>query len=77
MRPDIVILVTGDSDFAHLAEKLRRRGIRVEVAALDQNLGNALRASANSIINLRELFNQFKGLHGDVDRIGGENVMDE
>ncbi|MEA5518793.1 NYN domain-containing protein [Limnoraphis robusta] len=30
VRPDIVVLVTGDSDFAYLAEKLRRRGIRVE-----------------------------------------------
>jgi len=32
MRPDVVILVTGDADFAYLAIKLRRRGIRVEVA---------------------------------------------
>src|ERR1044072_1770916 len=29
MRPDVVILVTGDADFAYLATKLRRRGIRV------------------------------------------------
>src|SRR5919202_6850292 len=34
MRPDIVILVTGDADFAYLAIKLRRRGIRVEVASV-------------------------------------------
>src|SRR5881227_3773019 len=26
MRPDVVILVTGDADFAYLATKLRRRG---------------------------------------------------
>jgi hypothetical protein len=32
MRPDVVILVTGDADFAYLAIELRRRGIRVEVA---------------------------------------------
>ena len=32
MRPDVVILVTGDADFAYLAIKLRRHGIRVEVA---------------------------------------------
>ena len=31
MRPDVVVLVTGDADFAHLALQLRRRGIRVEV----------------------------------------------
>jgi uncharacterized LabA/DUF88 family protein len=27
MRPDVVVLVTGDADFAHLALQLRRRGI--------------------------------------------------
>src|SRR5262245_52635081 len=26
MRPDVVVLVTGDADFAHLALQLRRRG---------------------------------------------------
>src|SRR3954470_21797138 len=40
MEPDVVILVTGDTDFAHLVTKLRRRGIRVEVASVTQNLGN-------------------------------------
>src|SRR4029450_10797955 len=33
MRPDVVILVTGDADFAYLAIKLRRHGIRVEGAS--------------------------------------------
>src|SRR6266566_4485795 len=43
MRPDVVILVTGDADFAYLAIKLRRHGIRVEVASVAANLGNTLR----------------------------------
>src|SRR3954464_1818811 len=38
MRPDVVILVTGDADFAYLAVKLRRHGIRVEVASVAANL---------------------------------------
>src|SRR5450432_4237621 len=33
MKPDVIILVTGDADFADLATKLRRRGVRVEVAS--------------------------------------------
>src|SRR6201994_3604371 len=37
MRPDVVILVTGDADFAYLAIKLRRHGIRVEVASAAGN----------------------------------------
>src|SRR6266513_5806809 len=52
MRPESVILVTGDADFAYLAIKLRRHGIRVEVASVAQNLGHILRAAANEVIDL-------------------------
>src|SRR5437899_2472602 len=47
MRPDVVILVTGDADFAYLAIKLRRRGIRVEVASVAQNSGSAVKRTDN------------------------------
>ena len=60
MRPDVVILVTGDADFAYLAIKLRRRGIRVEVASVAQNLGNTLRSAANDVIDLAPLFRSFE-----------------
>src|SRR5437667_3104521 len=55
MRPDVVILVTGDADFAYLAIKLRRHGIRVEVASVAANLGNILRSAANDVIDLAGL----------------------
>src|SRR3954447_2637963 len=60
MHPDVVILVTGDTDFAHLAIKLRRRGIRVEVASVAGNLGNLLRSAANHVIDLAGLFRTFE-----------------
>ena len=60
MHPDIVILVTGDADFAYLAIKLRRRGIRVEVASVAQNLGNILKSAANEVIDLAPLFKTFE-----------------
>src|SRR5438105_589850 len=60
MRPDVVILVTGDADFAYLAIKLRRRGIRVEVASVAQNLGNLLKSAANDVIDLAPLFRTFE-----------------
>src|SRR5437016_9057597 len=60
MHPDVVILVTGDTDFAYLAIKLRRRGIRVEVASVTQNLGNILRSAANEVIDLAALFRTFE-----------------
>src|SRR5438270_1285835 len=60
MQPDVVILVTGDTDFAYLAVKLRRRGIRLEVASVSQNLGNILRSAANEVIDLAQLFRTFE-----------------
>jgi uncharacterized LabA/DUF88 family protein len=62
MQPDVVILVTGDADFAYLALQLRRRGIRVEVASVAQNLGSALKTGANAVIDLAPLFATFETL---------------
>src|ERR1700738_105153 len=60
MRPDVVILVTGDADFAYLAIKLRRHAIRVEVASAAANLGHTLRSAANHVIDLAALFRTFE-----------------
>ena len=60
MRPEVVVLVTGDADFAHLALQLRRRGIHVEVAATAQTLGTGLKGTANEVIDLVPLFETFE-----------------
>ncbi len=60
MRPNVVVLATGDADFAHLALQLRRRGIRVEVAATGQTLGTGLRGASNAVIDLTPLFETFE-----------------
>lgn len=60
IRPDTVVLVTGDADFAHLALTIRREGIKVEVASVPQTLASELKTSANSIIDLTDLFLTFE-----------------
>ncbi|MBV8276270.1 MAG: NYN domain-containing protein [Verrucomicrobia bacterium] len=60
IRPDVVVLVTGDADFAHLALQLRRRGIRVEAAATAQTMGAGLKGAANQVIDLVPLFESFE-----------------
>ncbi len=60
MRPDVVIVVTGDADFSYLALQLRRRGIRVAVASVAKNLGSALKTAANEVIDLGPLFATFE-----------------
>jgi uncharacterized LabA/DUF88 family protein len=78
IRPDIVVLVTGDSDFAYLANKLRHRGIRVEVASVAQALGNDLKNSANSIVDLVEVFDglQPQNANQEYHPIGHASVFD-
>ncbi len=55
LKPETIVLVTGDGDFGYLACKLRRRGIRVEVAAFENNLGEDLRIAANIFIDLSRI----------------------
>lgn len=56
-HPDIVVLVTGDQDFSYLAKKLRRKGIRVEAANIERQIG-PLKMAVNSFVNLDEHFNE-------------------
>ena len=60
IKPDVVVLVTGDGDFAHLSLTIRRQGIKVEVASVPQTLNGELRAAANSIVDLTDLYNSFE-----------------
>ena len=62
MTPDVVVLVTGDADFAYLALQLRRRGIRVEAASTLPNLGAGLKTAANSVVDLSPLLETFEPL---------------
>lgn len=55
VKTDIVVMVTGDQDFAPVALKLRERGIRVEVAAYPESLSKVLLNAASGYINLEEM----------------------
>lgn len=56
-RPDVCVLVTGDGDYAPLAMRLRRRGIRVEAACGSQGLANELKTAVNGVVCLDEFYN--------------------
>jgi uncharacterized LabA/DUF88 family protein len=74
MRPDIVVLVTGDNEFSYLAETLRRRGIRVEVACVASSLSNQLRSAANGVIDLTPVLNESPSLNGQAATIGFDHL---
>lgn len=64
-KPQVIVLVTSDPDFGHLALTLRRKGIQVELGAIEQNVSSDLRGSVNHVIDLRPLFNRFENLRND------------
>ncbi len=54
-RPDIIVLVTGDGDLTPLVQRLRMRGIRVEVASTLGSVSASLRAMANGFVDLAQI----------------------
>ena len=53
VKPDIVVLVSGDKDFIPAVLELRRRGIRVEVAAIPYvNAAHEMQLKASGFIDL-------------------------
>lgn len=53
--PDVVVLVSGDSDFIPIVLDLRERGIRVEVAAFEFAMSRQLALKSSGFINLDAL----------------------
>ena len=60
VHPDILVLVTGDGDFAPLARWLRLRGVRVEIASTLNSLSQDLREAANGYIDLCEAIEEIQ-----------------
>ena len=52
VRPDIIVLATGDSDFIPLVHEVRRNGVRLEVASFECALSKHLRLRASGFISL-------------------------
>lgn len=74
VKPDTIILVTGDGDFGFVVCKLRRRGIRVIVAAFENNLGEDLRIAASAFLDLSRIIkaSDYKSSSEDHPRSGVE-----
>jgi len=54
-KPDIVLLISGDSDFMPIVKELRRMGIRVEVAAFAKSISKHLAQIASGFIDIERL----------------------
>jgi hypothetical protein len=52
IRPDIIVIGTGDSDFIPVVTELRKMGIRVEVAAFNSSMSKRLKLNTSGFIDL-------------------------
>ena len=78
IKPDVMTLVTGDGDYAPLCIKLRRMGIRVEVASLEQALARELVCAVQGVIDLSSWLETCEVLAGrSATEVGSDNVFDQ
>jgi len=52
VKPDIIVLATGDSDFVALIQDVRKSGVRVEVAAFEETAGADIMSKCSGFIDL-------------------------
>lgn len=65
VRPDIIVLATGDSDFIPLVQEVRRLGVRVEVASFERSASRDLKLRASGFISLDAYTQELFAEHAD------------
>jgi uncharacterized LabA/DUF88 family protein len=56
MKPDIIVLATGDTDFLSLIQEVRKSGVRIEVAAFEETVDPEIILKCSGFINLTEYY---------------------
>ncbi|HZS79705.1 MAG TPA: NYN domain-containing protein [Ktedonobacteraceae bacterium] len=70
VKPDILVLASGDSDFVPLIQEVRKAGVRVEVAAFEENAGPDIMLKCSGFINLGVYYDSYlAALDGEEERI--------
>ncbi len=59
VKPDIIVLATGDSDFVSLIQDVRKSGIRVEVAAFVETAGTDIMNKCSGFIDLAVYYEDY------------------
>jgi uncharacterized LabA/DUF88 family protein len=72
IRPDTVVICSGDEDFQPLMPRLRRLGIRVEVASFSASAARAMCRQASGFINLDVYIEQLWGKQAESNDEGWE-----
>jgi uncharacterized LabA/DUF88 family protein len=75
VKPDIIVLASGDSDFISLIQEVRKSGIRVEVAAFEETAGADIMSKCSGFIDLAVYYDGYlASQNGDQDK---ENLAEQ
>lgn len=67
VRPDVVVLLSGDKDFIPVVLELRNRGIRVEVGAFKNSAAREMQLKASGFIDLDFYMEEFQQRRSEAD----------
>src|SRR6059058_3597595 len=59
VKPDIIVLASGDADFVSLIQEVRKSGVRVEVAAFEETAGPDILRKCSGFINLAVYYDTY------------------
>lgn len=59
VKPDIIVLASGDSDFVSLIQDVRKCGVRVEVAAFEETAGTGILTKCSGFIDLAVYYESY------------------
>src|SRR2546421_8995222 len=65
VKPDIIVLASGDSDFVSLIQEVRKSGVRVEVAAFQETAGADVLLKSSGYIDMAVYYDAYLTAHSD------------
>ena len=75
VKPDIIVLASGDSDFVSLIQEVRKSGVRVEVAAFAETAGTDILLKCSGFIDLAVYYEGYLAAqNGEQDE---ENIAEQ
>src|SRR5437764_2166493 len=74
VKPDIIVLASGDADFVPLIQEVRKAGVRVEVAAFVETAGADILLKSSGFINLAVYYEDYLAAQNGQD---GDSVAEQ
>src|SRR5258707_1048100 len=65
VKPDIIVLASGDADFLPLIQEIRKAGVRIEVAAFPDSIGAGMLLKCSGFIDLGVYYESYLAAHHD------------